>query len=87
VWQQVLLEGSSDQSLLRDGEGSSQTAEASVNIPEWESNWMDGFSDTYTESGSLDTASGQVSSAISVYSVGSFGMWSPWRGFPNSANV
>ncbi|KAG0630022.1 hypothetical protein M758_1G148300 [Ceratodon purpureus] len=57
---QALLEGSSEQSLLRDGDGSSQTAETSVNIPEWEPNWMENFSDTYTESGPLDNTSTQV---------------------------
>ena len=61
MWEQALLEGSSEQSLLRDGDGSSQTAETSVNIPEWEPNWMENFSDTYTESGPLDNTSTQVS--------------------------
>ena len=61
----MLLEGSSDQGLLRDGKGSSQTAEASVNISEWDSaTWMENFSDSYPESGPLDNNSGpgQVSS-------------------------
>lgn len=56
---QVLLDGSSEPSLnIRDGEGSTQTAEASVNIPEWEPNWIENFSETYNESGPLDNISG-----------------------------
>jgi len=59
LWQQVFLDGSSESSLnLRDGEGSPQTAEASVNIPEWEPNWMN-FSETYNEGGPLDNISGE----------------------------
>lgn len=58
----MLLEGSSDQNLLRDGEGSSQTAEASGNIPEWEATWMESFSDGYNESASMHTNNGRVSS-------------------------
>ncbi|XP_024392420.1 uncharacterized protein [Physcomitrium patens] len=58
---QVLLEGASDQRILRDSEGSSQTAEASVNIPEWpEPNWMEIFTDPYDESVPLDTINGRV---------------------------
>lgn len=62
---QVLLDGPSEPSLnIRDGgEGSSQTAEASVNISEWEPTctWMDGFPDPYNECGHLDnTSTGQT---------------------------
>ncbi|XP_024371243.1 uncharacterized protein [Physcomitrium patens] len=58
---QVLLEGASDQNIPRDGEGSSQTAEASVNISDWtDPEWMENFSDAYNENGPLDTNNRRV---------------------------